>query len=407
MYIEALHLKDFRNFVEEELSLLHPDKEGGDGEWPNINLLLGPNGSGKTTILRALGIGLLADFMPRFLSRFLIRAEPGNGSLEEALIRVTLKLHREDGQGKPVVTRSAHVHRQRGIFPGDNDDGNFEAIFEEHSPGFFMVGFGASRWTPVASQYDIPEARNQKNHPRYQRIASLFEDNFGLMPFEAWLRSEMFERPHRFAKVVDLINLLLPPEIKMVNLLGSVAGDEKHILFEDEKGIRLPLNALSDSYRSYLAWMGDMVYHLASCCPDDRAFNDFPGVVLVDEIDLHLHPKWQQEVLSKICKGLPRIQFVVTSHSPLVASTLPARNIFLMSTRNGCPKVIQLDQEIQGLDADQTLLTPYFGLETTQTPGFHHEVDELYQKAMDGDDDAALAIMDLYAGGVKDDRERS
>lgn len=214
----------------------------------------------------------------------------------------------------------------------------------------------------------MPEVRDQKNHPRYQRVASLFGDDYGLIPLETWLPKIMLAEPRRFAKIADFINSLLPPELGKTKFLNIVEGP---ILFESAGGVSLPLADLSDSYRTYIAWMGDLIYHLVKCCPEGLDYHEMAGVVLVDEIDLHLHPKWQQHILKQIGENLPKMQFVVTSHSPLVASTLPAANIFVMEQdEQGRPSVVHPTREIRGLDADQVLLSPVFGLRNTRTPDF-------------------------------------
>ena len=157
---------------------------------------------------------------------------------------------------------------------------------------------------------------------------------------------------------------------------------------------------LSDGYRSYLAWICDLAYHLASVSDSDTDLAEIQGVVLVDEIDLHLHPRWQQVVLSQISEYLPNLQFIVTSHSPLVAGTLPAANILMMTTdEEGFPKVVRPEEEIQGRDADQILRSPPFGLETSRTPEFGRHLSNAYQEAASGDWDAALKVMDLFAHG--------
>lgn len=390
MYLLSMKMDNFRSFKSETIHYRHPDQDEGD--WANINLLLGANGSGKTSILQAIAIGLLAELMPRFNPRYLIRREEEELAAEQANITLTLQQHLQDG-GKGNIARTAQIVPGRGIFAsaqaGDQD------IFQEDTPSFFLLGYGSTRWVPTAGQYDIPEARNQKNHVRYQRVASLFEDNFGLMPLEAWLPKLAHENPFAFGQVGDLLKNLLPEDISRIRLLSSP------VLFQSPNGALLPLSALSDGYRSYFAWICDLLYHLAMASPAQQPFSEMKGVVLLDEIDLHLHPSWQLHVLRTLNKHLPNLQIILTSHSPLVAGTLPAQNIFLMALdEDGLPKVVHPDREIRGLDADQILINPVFGLESTRTPDYHDEHEALYRKAVQGDTDAVLAIMDLQAKGL-------
>ncbi|MDJ0840740.1 MAG: AAA family ATPase [Acidobacteriota bacterium] len=404
MYIETLGIENYRSFPFEKVNFLHPPLEGAGKPWANINLLLGPNGSGKTTLLRAAAIGLMAALMPRFNPRYLIRREGKEQTSDKAQIDLEVRLHEQDGvdlSPGSVLNYRAHIRADRGIYSGATVSGGrvgeqtFEEIYKEEAPSFFMLGYGATRWVPVAGQYDIPKARDQRNHPRYQRVASLFEENFGLMPLDAWIPATRFQNPSLVPKAADLIKALLPSDMPDVTLL-----EPEDILFEDVDNVSLPLEALSDGYRSYLAWVCDLAYHLAVCCPKEMPFEDLPGVVLIDEIDLYLHPAWQQHVLKKISETLPKLQFILTSHSPLVAGTLPAENIHIMTRdEKGYPKAARLDREIRGLDADQ-VLTSVFGLESSRTPEFDDQKHRLYRKAAAGDREAALQVLGLHAHGL-------
>ncbi len=403
MYIESLSIENYRNFKTSRIGFLNPVNGSGRAEPNNINLILGSNGSGKTSILRAAATALIPELMPRVNSRYLIRRSEKELAAEKGRLKLDMLLSKLDG-GEGSFSRTAHVHSDRGINAGASGSSGqvgkhvIGEIYEERAPSFFLVGYGATRWTSLADQYTVPEARNQKTHPRYQRVASLFEDGFGLMPLEAWLPAFMFRNPSRLSQVVDFIQMLLPPGFEKVKVL------EGPVLFKTEQGTELPVQALSDSYRTYIAWIGDLVYHLAMCCPPKMGFEEMEGVVLVDEVDLHLHPKWQQTILKHLSKSLPKLQFVVTSHSPLVASTLPAANILVMSSdKNGFPTVVRPDRELRGLDADQVLKTPVFGLENTRTPDFESSIFELYKKAAGGDRQATLEMMGMYSNGMDGD----
>ena len=91
---------------------------------------------------------------------------------------------------------------------------------------------------------------------------------------------------------------------------------------------------------------------------------------MIDEIDLHLHPSWQMRVLPTLSKALPNVQFIVTSHSPLVASSLEWMNILVMKTEDDQASTAErIHHSIHGQDADQVLLSEFFGLESTRAEG--------------------------------------
>ena len=81
----------------------------------------------------------------------------------------------------------------------------------------------------------------------------------------------------------------------------------------------VPFPGLSDGYRGFMGWVGDLLYHLCFAVLAGEELIDLKGIVMVDEIDLLLHPKWQMKVIKTVAKALPRMQFIFTSHSPLVA----------------------------------------------------------------------------------------
>ena len=129
--------------------------------------------------------------------------------------------------------------------------------------------------------------------------------------------------------------------------------------------------------------------------PKGAKLVDNRGIVLVDEIDLHLHPEWQRSVISTISETLPNLQFVFTTHSPIVAGSLDKENIFVMEpTANGASVVKQYDEQIYGHNAEQVLLSSYFNMTTTRAEPFVDELKDLSIKAGEGDLKAALSFME-------------
>ena len=113
-------------------------------------------------------------------------------------------------------------------------------------------------------------------------------------------------------------------------------------------------------------------------------------MVVVDEIDLFLHPEWQRRVVAQVSEAFPRLQFLLSTHSPLVAGTLEAKNIYVLDTQDGNAVVEQYQENIYGLTANQVLTSSYFGLHSTRAPGAGP--DELSRLALseDGADQTAF-----------------
>ncbi|MGR8935765.1 MAG: AAA family ATPase, partial [Gammaproteobacteria bacterium] len=86
----------------------------------------------------------------------------------------------------------------------------------------------------------------------------------------------------------------------------------------------LRIDQLSDGFRTTLAMVMDIATRLSLLNPSGKAALDSTGIVLIDEIDLHLHPSWQQRILPDLMRTFPNIQFIVTTHSPQVLTSIPA-----------------------------------------------------------------------------------
>lgn len=97
--------------------------------------------------------------------------------------------------------------------------------------------------------------------------------------------------------------------------------DALHI--EYGNGTIMPISLLSDGYQDFIGIISDIAYRMSILNPHlgEKTISETPGVVLIDEIDVHLHPKWQQKILPLLKKLFPKVQFIVTTHSPIIVST--------------------------------------------------------------------------------------
>lgn len=115
----------------------------------------------------------------------------------------------------------------------------------------------------------------------------------------------------------------------------SASHENSLILHHDEYGV-LKVELLSDGIRSVLAMVGDIAYRCIKLNPHLglNAAKETQGVIMIDEVDMHLHPAWQQTVLVDLIKAFPKIQFIVTTHSPQVISTVPSHQIRILDENN-------------------------------------------------------------------------
>lgn len=405
MYIRSLRVKNLRCFAKiERILFQYPGRVAGTKEprppkLGNVNLLLGNNGTGKTTILKGIALSLIAPIArdaglrPYNLVRRVYQSGKGRRP-EGAIVTAEAVLTRQD-LGKVVGSHaaSAKLFVELGR-EGDNDyiekttmrAPRWREMDHDDSPAFLMVGYGATR--RAAPSKENISSRSKDAHLRYQRVRGLFDDDFSLVPLSFWLPA--FVNPGRRKQVITLLDRLLDGEYQFNGLF-----ENGEYLFE-RNGARVPLPALSDGFRAFIAWVSDLLFQICRGVPSGKKLGEVEGLVMVDEIDLHLHPKWQRTIIRTLSETFPHIQFIFTSHSPLVTGSLEWQNIWVM--QDECPRQLP-NEPIYGLSADQVLQSLYFNLDSTRPPEVAAALRNLEAKAQGGDESAAVELMRRLAHG--------
>jgi AAA domain, putative AbiEii toxin, Type IV TA system len=148
------------------------------------------------------------------------------------------------------------------------------------------------------------------------------------------------------------------------------------------------IDQLSQGMNSIIAWVGTLLQRMYDIYGDSDEPAAEPAFVLIDGLDAHLHPAWQRLLPSLARKHFPRVQFLATSHSPLVAGGLRQGELFVAErapqassdgTEHLVATVTAADVDPEGLRADQVLTSPLFGLMTSRSPDFGNKVDRYSQ----------------------------
>ncbi|OAI16038.1 hypothetical protein A1507_12535 [Methylomonas koyamae] len=161
------------------------------------------------------------------------------------------------------------------------------------------------------------------------------------------------ERRHVLEAVRDAIVGMIPGA-----KLAWWDVDWDEILIETEiqgKTQTIPFHLLSDGYRNMIGMVADIAYRMATLNPQLEAdvIKQTEGIVLIDEIDLHLHPKWQREVVGRLLNTFPKVQFVASSHSPFIIQSLYGReDCLLWDLEKACPVNIE-SESIEDIAEDQ------------------------------------------------------
>lgn len=228
-------------------------------------------------------------------------------------------------------------------------------------------GYGAHR-RPAPTALSDDEAREDS--------ATIFSDSGDLRSAEEWLLRADYaaKRAKKSTKLAQrrdqirnaLVDIL--PEVTDVRITQpSDAAGGARAEFKTPYGW-VPTRGLGLGYRTMIAWMVDFASRLFERYPRKRNPLAEPAVVLVDEIDLHLHPKWQRTLMGYLSERFPNTQFIVTAHSPLVVQAAADANIVVLR-REGDHVVIDNDPTVvREWRLDQLLTSDLFGLDSARAP---------------------------------------
>jgi predicted ATP-binding protein involved in virulence len=226
------------------------------------------------------------------------------------------------------------------------------------------------------------ENRSRGLPEREVRFLTLFSESTALTQCEDWLTNLYSRSIDEFnadkerdksdlETIRAVIDLLLPGTVKIARI------DSQQVYFQTAGQAVVAIPELSDGYRSFLALTIDFLRHLTESglnlqdlvvIEANEPRVEIHGVVLVDEIDSHLHPIWQRDIGFRLCKIFPKVQFIVSSHSPFIAQAATDGGLFVLRPiePTGLVGVTQPVNNVRGWRVDQILTSDLFGLTETR-----------------------------------------
>ena len=415
MYIKRIHIKNIRAISDFEMTF---DEPAG---W---HVLIGDNGSGKSTIVRAVAAALIGpDEIPaaRLLWKDWLTHQKDQGEIDLTLEFDALfdKPSSFDYYENKIISNQFILKRdfETGAVKLETNSRNSSEINPKnynwsHNTGWFSAAYGPFRRFTGGDEKKnvIFEAA-----PKVGAHLSVFGEDIALTEAMDWLK-ELEEKKYRglrdylersiasfrlkkskleellalaptqkymASQVEDLENVIKEQEIELNNLqsneknifpyIKSFINQSKllphnthfrgfnadgEIVFVDGRGNAIEVVEMSDGYRSILSLMFDLIRQLIRVYGEEEVFKNIkkgkmniplPGVVLIDEVDAHLHPTWQTRIGQWFTEYFPNIQFIVTTHSPLVCRASEKGSIWqLAAPVNG-----GTHQQITGIEKDR------------------------------------------------------
>lgn len=259
-------------------------------------LLLGTNARGKTTILQLLALGLSGVSNVPFVSAWQQVVKNGHDHGE---FELDVTIDQQPLQFGFKVNPDDTITCIKGT-------SQLESLHDK----FLMLAYGANRHIKLEDP--------RPNKP-IEAIATLFGENGFLKHIKVSANYEYVVR--HFGAIAPLINAVLKMA-DISNRVELVDYDASSLYFKTPSSERVPIAALSEGFKSTFVWLFDMIIRIVEKGGDLRHANQITGVVLLDEVDLHLHPSWQRTIVPSLNELFPSIQFIVTSHSPFVAQSI-------------------------------------------------------------------------------------
>jgi nucleoside phosphorylase len=314
--------------------------EVGPEQATGWHVLIGNNGAGKSSMLRAIALSLMGEDDARALRqdfRTWLRKDCDQGEVAVTVERLGLSSTNGGAQGEREAADMrlafARGPEEPGLEPGARP---VRQEREGDVPHVFCAGYGPFRRFTGG---DPDLVRELAPYPQALRHISLFSERAALPEGLAWLK-ELDHRRHEKHPDGELLDALT----EFINQPGFLphgtrlsAISSKAVTFTDGNGYAIDVEELSDGFRSVLSLTLDLLRQLAATVgargvfvPRDPTRVIASGIVLIDEIDAHLHPTWQREVGVWFHRHFPNIQFIVTSHSPLVCQAAEHGTVFLL-----------------------------------------------------------------------------
>jgi uncharacterized protein (TIGR02646 family) len=330
--IETIEIGNFKSI--RHLRLTMPVQQGRE-PWL---MLVGENATGKSSILQAIALTLLGQSHLKQLQ--LDAREFVTHGADAGSVRVTLTNLRS-----PVELHFSHHQRHFRCTP--------------RPPLVLVLGYGATRILPRSRSRTQP-------YERYVRVKNLFNPHARLHNAEGWLADPARVSDAQFDSAARALKRLL-----MLSEDDTILR-EKRRLFASLDGERFSLAELSDGYQSIVALATDVMMGVSGTWSDMRLAE---GVVLVDEIETHLHPTWKMEVVSRFRESFPKLQFICSTHDPLCLRGLDSEEILVLKRDGAELRADRVTQPIGHLRADQLLTSPLFGLVSTRAPAFVRDTE--------------------------------
>jgi hypothetical protein len=347
MYLSRIRLRNVRCFESLDLQL------GVSTEPTPLSVIVGDNATGKTALMRSIAIGLCDEASAAGLMK-----ESDEGYIRRGCQKASITLDLVSAARRERYQIVTTIQKVKG------KNGSFDQVRQTTGPlknafpwkALFVAAYGAGRG--VAGTGDVA------GYTPINSVYNLFNYSEGLQNPELmlWRHSE---------------GARIEKALTTFTRTNKVHREASGVFVDGPWGNNMPLRDLADGYKGAILWLTDLLGWAVARKPELDNLADIRGIVLIDELEEHMHARWQRTVIHDLRQILPGIQFIVTTHSPLIASS-----VGVIKAKTDCDKlfVLELQKEnrvtafdhphMKGWRMDQVLASRAFHYQTHADPDF-------------------------------------
>lgn len=319
LYISRVRLTNIRCFDSLDIRLREPGRSVG---W---TALVGDNATGKSTLLRSIAMGLCDEASAAGLLKESDEGYIRRGK-DTAVIDIELFEPRYPKRVFRITTRVLRRWRRRRMFSDIVRQTTIPKSETFPWEQIFVSGYGAGRG--VAGTGDISA------YSAIDAVYNLFNYSEGLQNPELTIR--------RLSERSDLLQREIFHSLSTFADTKEIHLTSRGIVVDGAWGKRMPLRDLADGHRSSFLWLTDLIGWALAYKPDIRGLHGIRGIVLIDELEQHLHARWSRRAVDDLRQLLPNVQFVIATHSPLIGSSVGLQldekrqdNLFVLEATDG------------------------------------------------------------------------
>lgn len=340
MRLDRLHIQNFRCYEDATFDFQ-----------PGFNLVVGVNGSGKTSLLQAVAVSFI---------EFGNAMKPSETALKNEDIRFVID--RFDGRSRYERKFPLLVHGMGNVFDatewvmtrdGEDFPHLVDTVFDcEIDKVIKKINLAIKVDLPVLAFYRSnrrwqgagvsAEFAAQHRVSRFDGYINWFDAVADLRDFESWLIGKTLERMQNLLDAKP-VSLYFDDELAWVNGAIECAVPKarnlrydlrlQSLLIDIDDSKTIPFNELSDGQRGMVALFADIARRMCILNPHigKNVLKNTSGVVIIDELDIHLHPAWQRSIVPALKKAFPKVQFIAASHSPQIIGSLKPEEVIVLN----------------------------------------------------------------------------